>query len=158
MNLALPLFERAASSLRGGSTLDQSLRDGGLFRGLSWDEAGEEFAAAADVEAFVELLHVDVHGVLADGELVGDLLFAVAGKKAVKRLRQARREARVVKLERSVVGAAGVKAAKNPTEVGDETPPSVVCFVVGLCGARDAQKRCDVPKSLCRIVHGLTPL
>ena len=49
-------------------------------------ETRQQFAAAAHAEAAVELFHVDVNGVGASVEVVGDLLFAIAGQQALEGL------------------------------------------------------------------------
>src|SRR5688500_3580409 len=56
------------------------------------DEFGEQFAAAIHVVLAVQGLHVDVDRVLAEREVSGDLLLAVAGQQALERLPEARRE------------------------------------------------------------------
>jgi hypothetical protein len=44
---------------------------------LALHPLGEQLSAGGDAVPFVELLHVDVDGVLAEPELGGDLLLAV---------------------------------------------------------------------------------
>jgi hypothetical protein len=73
--------------LRPGES--KSSRDGRLG-----DEPGEQFSAAVDGELFVERFDVDVNGVLAEGELAGDLFFGVAGELAAQRLALPRGEIR----------------------------------------------------------------